>query len=93
MKKLFIPTLAILLFSCSVKEWNKEAAKKWCMQDSQKQIDDGGIPKETFEKICDCYAEKTATKYITEKEGNADKYNQMLIGQECAEEYLKNKNK
>jgi hypothetical protein len=58
MKKLLIPSLFILLCSCSAKQWNKEAAKKWCMQDSQKQIDDGAVPKETAEKICDCYAEK-----------------------------------
>lgn len=93
MKKLLIPTMAVFFFSCTAKPWNKEAAKKWCMQDSQKQIDDGAVPKETAEKICDCYAEKTATKYKTEKEANADKYNQMQIGQECAEEFLKSKTK
>jgi hypothetical protein len=89
MKKLLIPSLFILLCSCTAKEWNKEAAKKWCLQDSQKQIDDGLVPKETAEKICDCAAEKMAAKYKSEKEANADKYNQMQIGQECAEEILK----
>ncbi|MBL0144823.1 MAG: hypothetical protein IPP48_02750 [Chitinophagaceae bacterium] len=49
--------------------------------------------KKPPKKIYDCYAEKTATKYKTEKEANADKYNQMLIGQECAEEFLKSKTK
>jgi hypothetical protein len=89
MKKLLTPTLCILLSSCTTKEWNKEAAKKWCMQDSQKQINDGAIPKQTAEKICDCAAEKMATKYKSESEANADKYNQMQIGQDCAEEFLK----
>jgi hypothetical protein len=93
MKKLLIPTVFTLLFSCTAKEWNKEIAKKWCMQDSKKQIEDGAVPKETAEKICDCYAEKAATKYKSEKEANADKYNQMLIGQDCAEEFLKTQNK
>ncbi|MEQ1553654.1 MAG: hypothetical protein ABL929_05720 [Ferruginibacter sp.] len=91
MKKLFLPTLAIFLFSCTAKPWNKEAAKKWCMQDSQKQIDDGAVPKETAEIICDCAAEKMAAKYKSESEANADKYNQMQIGQDCAEEFLKTK--
>jgi hypothetical protein len=93
MKRLPVLIMAVLLFSCTTKPWNKETAKKWCMQDSQKQIDDGAVPKETAEKICDCYAEKTATKYKTEKEANADKYNQMQIGQECAEEILKTNKK
>jgi hypothetical protein len=93
MKKIIIPSLFILIASCTAKEWNKEAAKKWCMQDSKKQIDEGAVPKEMAEKICDCAAEKMAVKYKTEKEANIDKYNQMLIGQECAEDFLKSKTK
>lgn len=89
MKKILLPALCIVLYSCAAKEWNKEAAKKWCLHDSKKQIDDGAVSKETAEKICDCAAEKMAAKYKSEKEANADKYNQMLIGQDCAEEILK----
>ncbi|MBP6430359.1 MAG: hypothetical protein KA319_01155 [Ferruginibacter sp.] len=93
MKKMLMPLLAILIFGCKAKEWNKQAAKKWCMQDSKKQIDDGAIPMETAEKICDCAAEKMAVKYKSKSEANKDKYNQMLIGQDCAEKLLKNKTK
>jgi hypothetical protein len=91
MKKLLIPTLAILVCSCTSKPWNKDAAKQLCMQDSKKQIDEGAVSNEVAEKICDCYAEKTATKYKTVSEANADKYNQMLIGKECAEQIFKTK--
>ncbi len=56
MKKSLIPTLTIFLFSCTAKPWNKEAAKKWCMQDNKKYIDDGTVSTEKAAKICDCVA-------------------------------------
>jgi hypothetical protein len=85
MKKLLIPTLAIFLFSCAAKPWNKEAAKKWCMQDNKKYIDDGSVTTEKAEKICDCVAEKMFANYKSEAELNADKYHQMIVGKECVE--------
>ena len=91
MNRLIFITATILLFSCSEIAWNKEAAKNWCMQDSKKYIDDGTATKEFTEKFCDCYAEKTATKYKTLKEADKDKYNQMLIGKDCVEELNKTK--
>ena len=86
MKKINLVIFTILLFSCSEVAWNKAAAKTWCMQDSKKYIDDGTATKEFTEKFCDCYAEKTATKYKTVKEADKDKYTQMLIGKDCVEE-------
>jgi hypothetical protein len=85
MKRLHIPILAIFIISCNVKPWNKDAAKKWCMQDNKKYIDDGTVTTEKAEKICDCVAEKMFAKYKSEAELNADKYNQMLTGKECVE--------
>lgn len=85
MKKLLIPTIAIFFFSCTAKPWNKEAAKKWCMKDNKKYIDDGTVTTENATKICDCIAEKMFAKYKSEAELNADKYNQMLVGKECVE--------
>ena len=86
MKKIILALFTILLISCNEVKWNKEAAKTWCMQDSKKYIDDGTATKEFTEKFCDCYAEKTATKYKTVKEADKDKYNQMLVGKDCVDE-------
>ena len=86
MKKIIPALFTILLISCNEVKWNKEVAKTWCMQDSKKYIDDGTATKEFTEKFCDCYAEKTATKYKTEKEADKDKYNQMLFGKDCVDE-------
>ena len=91
MNRIIFITASILLCSCTEVTWNKEAAKTWCMQDSKKYIDDGTATKEFTEKFCDCYAEKTATKYKTLKEADKDKYNQMLIGKDCIEELNKTK--
>lgn len=85
MKTLIILIFAIFLCSCTTKPWNKEAAKKWCMQDNKKYIDDGSVTTEKATKICDCIAEKMFAKYKSEAELNADKYNQMLVGKECVE--------
>lgn len=91
MKKIVFATFIILLFSCSSKPWNKEAAKTWCMNDNKKHIDDGTVTDEEANKICDCIAEKMFTKYKSEKEINADKYNQMIVGKECIESMEINK--
>jgi hypothetical protein len=85
MKKSLIPILAVFLLSCTTKPWNKEAAKKWCMQDNKKYIDDGTVTTAKAEKICDCVAEKMFANYKFEAALNADKYNQMLVGKECVE--------
>ncbi len=79
------PILVIILFSCTAQPWNKEAAKEWCMKDNKRYIDDGSITTEKASAICDCVAEKMFSKYKSEAELNADKYNQMLIGKECVE--------
>ena len=85
MKKIIYLLIAIILYSCTTQPWNKEAAKKWCMQDNKKYIDDGTVTTEKAAKICDCVAEKMFTKYKSEAELNADKYNQMVVGKECVE--------
>ena len=91
MKQITIIIFLLFLLSCKATTWNKEAAKKWCMQDSKKYIDDGTATKEFTEKFCDCYANKTATKYKTVKDADKDKYTQMLIGKDCVEELNKTK--
>ncbi len=85
MKKLPICAFTIFLFSCNVQPWNKEAAKKWCIEDNKKYIEEGTVTSEKAEKICDCVAEKMYAKYKSEAELNADKYNQMLVGKDCVE--------
>jgi hypothetical protein len=85
MKKLLIATTTVFLFSCTAELWNKEAAKKWCMKDNKKYIDDGTVTKEKVEKICDCVSEKMFANYKSEAALNADKYNQMVVGKECVE--------
>lgn len=85
MKKVIYPLILIILNSCTTQPWNKEAAKKWCMQDNKKYIDDGSVTTEKAAKICDCIAEKMFANYKSEAELSADKYNQMLVGKECVE--------
>lgn len=85
MKKLLVASLSILLFNCTTKPWNKEAAKKWCIKDNKMHIDNGVVTAEKSDKICDCLAEKMYAKYKNEEALNADKFNQMLVGKECVE--------
>ena len=83
--KLILLLVTTMLFSCTTNSWNKDAAKKWCMKDNKKNIDDGAVTVEEANKICDCLAEKMYAKYKSEKELYADKYNQMIVGKACIE--------
>ena len=91
MNKIILMISTILLLSCNEAPWNKDAAKKWCMQDSKKYIDNGTATIEFTEKFCNCYADKIATNYKTVKEADKDKYTQMLVGKDCVEELKKTK--
>ena len=94
MKKLLIPTIAILIASCSATptaKWNKETASKSCFDAATKgKYDLTDVQLKKVKGICDCVGEKMAATFKTEKEANEKILDAAAIANECKEE-LQNK--
>jgi hypothetical protein len=87
MKKMIsLATLTLLLFSCSSNHWNKEYAKKNCIDLAFKTAPDNPASKGMVEKLCDCAAGKMAAKYKTEEEANKDIQGVQTLTMDCMKE-------
>jgi hypothetical protein len=89
MKKVIIPIISILLFSCNSQKWDKETAKKAFMDQLPKEQAKSFTP-EMVDKLCDCMAEKAVAKYKSMKEANSDVNGMQQIGTDCGKQLAAN---
>lgn len=93
MKKIVLPTIAILLASCSstpASKWDAATATKTCFDAATKGKYDLDAPKlKRIQGICDCVGQKMATTFKTEKKANEKMLDAAAIANECKEEYSK----
>lgn len=93
MKKTLIPTLAVLLFSCSsapVAKWDAATASKTCFDGATKgKYDLTGPQLDRIKGICDCVGEKMVATYKTEKEANDKMLDAAAITNDCKDEWQK----
>ncbi len=85
MKKIIIPITTILLFGCSHK-WDKEYAKKTCVDAATNANIKMDSEKKMIDKLCDCTAEKLVTNYKSEAEANKDTKAVEAISLGCIKE-------
>ncbi len=93
MKKIIIPTIAILLASCSntpATKWDAATASKTCFDAATKGKYDLDAPQlKRIQGICDCVGQKMVTAFKTEKEANDKMLDAAAIANDCKEEYSK----
>ena len=93
MKKTLIPTLAVLLFSCSsapVAKWDAATASKTCFDGATKGKYDLTSPQlNRIKGICDCVGEKMVATFKSEKEANEKMLDAVPIATACKEEWEK----
>lgn len=88
MKKLIIPIVCLLLFSCQANK-NKAGFKQMCLGEINVSIKNGAFTENQADKLCDCWAEKVANKYATTKEADADRMGTRQIAEDCKKEISK----
>jgi hypothetical protein len=90
MKKIILPTLTVLLFSCSsapTAKWDAATASKTCFDGATKGKYDLTSPQlNRIKGICDCVGEKMVATFKTEKEANEKMLDGVPIANECKEE-------
>jgi hypothetical protein len=89
MKKVIIPIISILLFSCNSQKWDKTTAKKAFMDQLPKEQTKSFTP-EMIDKLCDCMAEKVVSKYKSMKEANSDVDGMKQLGADCGKQLAAN---
>jgi hypothetical protein len=96
MKKIIIPIICILLFSCTnnsattANNWTKETAAKKCFDAATKDkydLDQVALTK--LHAISDCVGEKMVAQFKTEQEANDKPLDAAAIANECKDEYEK----
>lgn len=87
MKKILVPGIVVLLFSCSgspTTKWDAAYASKTCFDAATKgkyDLNDARIKK--IKGICDCAGEKMAATFKTEKEANEKMTDAAVIVNDC----------
>lgn len=93
MKKIILPALTIVLFSCSsapTAKWDMATASKTCFDAASKGKYDLTDPEiKRLHGICDCVGEKMVATYKTEKEANEKMLDAAAIANECKDEWQK----
>lgn len=93
MKKLLVPGIAVLLFSCSsspTTKWDAATASKTCFDAATKgkyDLNDAQIKK--IKGICDCAGEKMVATFKTEKEANEKMTDAAVIVNDCKDKWEK----
>lgn len=90
MNKLIILAIVLSLFSCKKEEWNKENAKKKCLENAKSEMYSDASTKRVNE-ICDCIADKTIAIFANEEEANNKMLDVVYITNECRDNHDKAK--
>jgi hypothetical protein len=91
MKKIIFFLLLATLVGCGKKKWSEKYVYDDCMKEMAKSKEASAMfSKDKMEKICDCSARKTVTKFKSESEAKANTAGLEQIGKECALEILGN---
>lgn len=88
MKRLIFSLILITAATSCKQEWNKEYAKKTCVEGVKKS--GRSVAGHVADKICDCVAEKLVKDYKSEQEANSHLLDVVQISKSCNEEYFKN---
>ncbi|WP_310554959.1 hypothetical protein [Flavobacterium sp.] len=90
MNKLFTLAIVLLLASCKTEEWNKENAKKKCLESAKSEMYNEASTKRVT-AICDCIAEKTIATFANEEEANNKMLDVVYITNDCRNDFDKAK--
>lgn len=90
MNKLLILAIALSLASCKKEEWNKENAKKKCLEGAKSEMYSDASTKRA-NAICDCIAEKMIAEFPTEDEANKYALDVVVFTNECRDGFDKAK--
>lgn len=94
MKKILVPGIVVLLFSCSsspTKKWDAAYASKTCFDAAAKgkyDLTDKQIKR--LKGICDCVGEKMVTQFKSEKEANEKMLDAAANANDCRQLWDKN---
>ena len=91
MNKFIILTIILLVASCKKEEWNKETAKKKCLEGAKSEMYSDASTKRV-NAICSCIAEKTIAEFPTEEEANKKVLDVVYITNDCRDNFDKAKN-
>jgi hypothetical protein len=89
MKKIMFFLLLATFVGCGKKKWSAKYVYDDCMKEMAKSKEASAMfSKGKMEKICDCSAGKTVSKFTSESEAKANTAGLQQIGKECALEVL-----
>ncbi len=90
MNKIIIIAIVLSIISCKKEEWNKDNAKKQCLENAKSEMYSEASTKRVNE-ICDCIAEKTIAKFTNEDDANNKMLDVVYITNDCRDNFDKAK--